>query len=80
METPKELQCKAIKERLLKKLEQLDYSDYKIKTELTNELGYEINYATLKNTVDIISSAIDIYCVIGLVPLTYRLICTDQGT
>jgi len=66
METPKELQCKAIKEMLIKKLKQLNYSGYKIKTELTNELGYEINYATLKNTLNLQSSALDIYCVIGL--------------
>lgn len=67
MYTTKEEQILAIKKRLNDAVDKINISTNKLKDELNNKYGYEINYETLNNTLNSSKpKSLDMICVIAL--------------
>lgn len=66
MVTEREAQSNAIKERLNRKFAQSGLSMNKLKNELNEKSGFEINYETLRNTLDYNNKSLDMFCVIAM--------------
>lgn len=67
MYTTKEEQILAIKKRLNEAVDKINISTNKLKDELNDKYGYEINYETLNNTLNLSKpKSLDTICVIAL--------------
>ena len=62
----RENQYKAIKKRLNKKFAEMDISLNKLRDKLNETCNFEINYETLRKTLDEKCNTLDIYCVIAM--------------
>ena len=79
MYTTKEEQILAIKKRLNEAVDKINISTNKLKDELNDKYGYEINYETLNNTLNLSKpKSLDTICVIALCRY-YRLICRRRN-
>lgn len=66
MVTDRQSQAHAIKDRLNKRFVQSGLSLNKLKNELNEKEGFEINYETLRNTLDYNSKSLDMFCIVAI--------------
>lgn len=77
-------QYTAVKNRLNKKFTEAGLTINKLRDELNRLCDFEINYETLRKTLDLSSSTLDVYCIIALckyfnMDVAYALAEADQS-